>query len=89
MDTKRCASKDVGSRTVWIGESHINWKRERVPARTLAPKGWIVRSHIDWGEERNIIYKGVEITYVLRGSSEGKAPKKTILTRGVLEVTIN
>ena len=41
--------------------SHIDWRMERVPARTLGPKGgWIVRSHIGWGGERNILHKGVE-----------------------------
>ena len=43
------------------GGSHIDRRKERVPARTLGPEGgWIVRSHIGWGGERNIIYKGVE-----------------------------
>ena len=41
--------------------SHIDWKRERVPARLLDLEGgWIVRFHIGWGGERNILYKGVE-----------------------------
>ena len=41
--------------------SHIDWIRERVPARTLDPEGGqIVRFHIGWGEERNILYKGKE-----------------------------
>ena len=26
------------------------------------PRGWIVRSHISWRRERNIPYKGVEIS---------------------------
>ena len=43
-----------------FGGSHIDWRKERVPARTLGPKeGWIVRSHIGWGGERNTLYKGV------------------------------
>ena len=55
-----CASKDAGPEGGWIGRSHIDWRRERVPTRTLGPKGgWIVRSHVGWGEG-NILYKGVE-----------------------------
>ena len=43
------------------GRSHIDWRKERVPAMTLGPEGgWIVMSHIGWGGERNILYKGVE-----------------------------
>ena len=37
--------------------AHIDWKKKRVPARTL---GSDVMSHIDWEGEQNIIYKGVE-----------------------------
>jgi len=48
--------KDVGG----LGESHIDWRRERISARTLgAEGGWIVRSHIGWGEQI-ILCKGVE-----------------------------
>ena len=61
VDTRRCASKDVGPRRGWIGRSHIDWRKERVPTKTLDPEGvWIVRSHIGWGGERNIFYKSVE-----------------------------
>ena len=43
------------------GESYINWRRERVPTRTLeSEREWIVRSHIGWGGKQNILYKGVE-----------------------------
>ena len=41
--------------------SHIGWRGEQVPARTLGLEGrWIVRSHNGWREKRNILYKGVE-----------------------------
>ena len=61
IDTRQCASKDAGPRRGWIGESNIDWRRERVPTRTLGPEGvWIVRTHIRWGGERIILYKGVE-----------------------------
>ncbi|XP_022925143.1 DNA helicase INO80-like isoform X2 [Cucurbita moschata] len=47
VDTRWCASKDVGLRRGVDWESHINWRRERVPARALDPEaGWIVISHI-------------------------------------------
>ena len=40
VDTRRCASKDTGpQRGVDLGRSHIDWRKERVPARTLSPKG--------------------------------------------------
>ena len=37
--------------------THIDWREERAPARTLGPEGgWIVRFHIDWrGEEGWIV----------------------------------
>ena len=61
MDKRHCANKDVEPRRGLIGGSHIDWRRERVPARMLGPEwGWIVRSHIGWGVERSIIYKGVK-----------------------------
>ena len=50
-----------------LGGFHIDWRGERVPAKTLGLKeggggGWVMRSHIDWREERNILYKGMEIS---------------------------
>ena len=36
--TEQCASKDAGPQRGWIGGSYINWRRERVPARTLGPE---------------------------------------------------
>ena len=54
MDTRRCASKDAGLQRGLNGESHINWRRERVQARTQ--RRWIVRSHVG----RSILYKGAE-----------------------------
>ena len=40
VDTRRCASKDAGPKRGWIWQgSHIDWRKERVPARTLDPKG--------------------------------------------------
>ena len=37
--------------------SHIDWRGERVPTRTLGSEGgWIVRFHIGWRGERNIVY---------------------------------
>ena len=53
VDMRRCASKDVGSqRGVDLVGSHIDWRKERVPARILgSERGWIIRSHIGWGGE--------------------------------------
>ena len=40
----KCASKDVGpQKGVDLGQSHIDWRKERVPARTLCPKGRSIR----------------------------------------------
>ena len=39
VDTRWCANKDDGSRRGWIGGSHFDWRRERVPARTADPEG--------------------------------------------------
>ena len=61
LGTERCANEDIKPRMRWIVKSHINWRRERVPAKTLGPeKGWIVRSHIVWRGEQSILYKGVK-----------------------------
>ena len=45
---RRCASKDAGPRRgVDLVGPHIDWRKERVPARTLGPEGgWIVIFHI-------------------------------------------
>ena len=68
----------------WIwGRSHIDWRKERVSARTLGPEGgWIMMSYIGWGGEQTIIYKGVK-TFphhmhfkALRGSPKGKEKPK-------------
>ena len=63
LDTRWCASKDVGLKGGWIwGRSHIDWRKERVLVRTVGSKrGWIVTSHVGWGGEQTTIYKGVEI----------------------------
>ena len=61
VDTRWCASEDARSRKGWIVRSHIDWRREQVPARTLGLVGGrIVKSHIGWGGEQSILYKGVE-----------------------------
>ena len=39
VDTRRCASKDAESRSGWIGGSHIDGRKERVPMRTLHEGG--------------------------------------------------
>ena len=40
VDTRWCASKDAGPQREWIwGRSHIDWRKERVPARTLGLEG--------------------------------------------------
>ena len=40
VDTRQCFSKDAGPRErEWIRESHIDWRRERVPARMLGLAG--------------------------------------------------
>ena len=58
VDMRQCANKDVGLRRGEDWESHIDWKREWVLARTLAPKesrlwdltshGGGLGSHINW-----------------------------------------
>ena len=37
LDTEQCVSEEAEPRRGggWIGESNIDWRRERVPARTL------------------------------------------------------
>ena len=54
VDTRRCASKDAGPQGRWNWVlSHIDWRKERVSARTLGPEGgWIVMSHIGWRGEQ-------------------------------------
>ena len=37
MDTRRCASEDADPE--WIVRSHIDWREERVSARTPDPEG--------------------------------------------------
>ena len=43
VDTRRCSSKDTSPKEGWIwGQSHIDWRKERVSARTLGSEGgWI------------------------------------------------
>ena len=87
VDTRRCASKDAGPKGGWIWRrSHIDWRKERVPARTLGPEGgWIVMSHINWGREQITIYKGVDTFPLqtrfkaLRGTPKGKAQREQYL----------
>ena len=51
LEGRWCTSKDAGSQSRWIGESHINWRRERVTMRTLGlEERWMVRSHNGWRE---------------------------------------
>ena len=39
VDTRRCASTDTRPKGGWIWQgSHIDWRRERVLARTLGPR---------------------------------------------------
>ena len=55
----------IGERNEWApkgggfgGGPASNWRKERVPARTLGPEGgWIVMSHIGWGGEQNTEWK--------------------------------
>ena len=51
VDMRQCASKDARPQRRWIwGRSHIDWRKERVLARTLGlERRWIVMSHIGWG----------------------------------------
>ena len=46
-----CASKDAGPQRGWIGGSHIDWRRERVPAMTLGPEGHGLGGLTSIGEE--------------------------------------
>ena len=40
VDMRLCASKNVGPQRGWIGwGSHIDWRKERVPARTRGFEG--------------------------------------------------
>ena len=59
VDKRWCVSKDTGPRRGWIWwRSHIDWRKERVPARTLGPEGgWIVTSHIGWGGEQTLFIR--------------------------------
>ena len=55
LEEGKSASEDVGPQRGWIwGRSHIDWRKERVPTRTLGPEeGWIWGwSHIDWRKEK-------------------------------------
>jgi len=74
----------MGPKDGWIwGWSHIDWRKERVPARTLAPKGWIVMSHIGWGGEQTTIYKNIEtFSYKTRFKPLRGNPKRTITASG-------
>ena len=73
-----CASKDAGPQVGGLG-SHINWRRERMPARTLGSEGgWSVRSHIGetffiraWNALPNIC-----ILKTLRGTPKGKTQRR-------------
>ncbi|KAG7017147.1 hypothetical protein SDJN02_22259, partial [Cucurbita argyrosperma subsp. argyrosperma] len=39
VDTRQCTSKDAGLRRGWIWwQSHIDWRKERVPARMMVVK---------------------------------------------------
>ena len=40
VDTRRCASKELGLKGVdLVGSYIIDWRKERVPVRTLGPEG--------------------------------------------------
>ena len=55
-----------------------------------ARRGWIVKSHIGWGGERNILYKGVETSFLkayfknLEGKLKRESSKRTIFAGGEL-----
>ena len=82
VDSRQRANKDAGPQRGWIGRSHIDWRKEWMPARTLGLKeGWIVRSHIDWEENKTffiMVWKPLPSRHVLktlRRISEGKAQR--------------
>ena len=61
VDTRQCASKDAGPQRGWIWRgSHIDWRKERVSARTLGPEGGVDReSPTLVGEENETPFKRV------------------------------
>ena len=63
---------------------HIDWRGERVPARTLGPeRGWIVRPHINWrGEQVSARMLGPEWGWIVR-SHIGWRGEQNILYKGV------
>ena len=81
VDMRRCASKDTGPQGggLW----HIDWRRERVLARTLGLEGvWIVRSHIGWEENETPFIRmwkplpSRRVLKTLRRSPKGKTQRR-------------
>ena len=67
VDMRQCASKDTGPQRGWIWwQSHVDWRKERVSARTLSPEGgwclligsWIRESKfiLSYGKEEDTLY---------------------------------
>ena len=66
----------------WIGGSHINWRRERVPVRTLVPKGGGLWDPTSIGKENETFFIRVwkplpsrRVLKTLRGSPKGIAQR--------------
>ena len=79
-DMKRCVSEDVRPRRGWIVRSHVDWRRERVPMRTLDPKGGGLWDPTSSGEENETFFIKVwkplpskRVLKTLRGSLKRKA----------------
>ena len=62
VDTRRCASKNVGpQREVDLGAvPHRLEEGKSASEDAGSRRGWIVMSHIGWGGEQTTIYKGVK-----------------------------
>ena len=73
------ASEDAGPRGLeWIVESHIDWRRERVPTRTLAPREAVGCEIPHWlGRRTKHSLQGCSFKNFER-KSEKESKKKTI-----------
>ena len=91
VDTRWCVNKNVRPRRGWIGKSYIDWRRERVPKRTLNPEGkWIVRPHMVGEEDETFfirVWKPLPNIYVLK-TSRGSPREKVQTGQYLLAVNL-
>ena len=93
VDTRQCFSKDTGPEREWIKGSHIDWRRERVPARMLGLKGGGLWDLTSVGEKNETffirVWKPLPIRRVLktlRGKPERESPKRIIFASDGLKL---